>query len=84
MAMTRKDYVNLATAMGLELRYAAGATTEFEKGKKGGLREMVFVVAEALNSANANFDRDRFTEFTLEVANGTRDAQGRKVKGKAA
>jgi hypothetical protein len=78
MAMSRKDYVNLATAMGLALRYA-------ERGSEhGGMRQMLSTVADALNSANTNFDRDRFVAFTYEFASGARDAQGRIVKGKAA
>lgn len=74
MAMTRKDYVNLATAIGLELRYAERGSEE------RGMRQMLNVVANALNSANANFDRDRFIVFTYEVASGARDAEGRKTK----
>lgn len=80
MAMTRKDYVNLATAMGLELRYTDDATTEYTTGKRDGLVAMIHQVADALNSANANFDKARFTAFTLEVASGARDAEGRKTK----
>lgn len=87
MAMTRKDYVNLATAMGMQLRsgkYDFGDVTPFASGFNSGMQEMVEVVAEALNRGNANFDYDRFMQFTMEVADRTRDAEGRKVKGKAA
>lgn len=80
MAMSRKDYVNLATAMGMELRYRKNVVDD---RALAGAKGMLAAVTDALNSANANFDRDRFVSFTLEVASGARDAEGRKVKGAA-
>lgn len=76
MAMTRKDYNNLATALGMSLRYAS-------MEDDAGLRTAIVTVADALNSANMNFDRARFVQFVDEVAMGARDAEGRKVKGAA-
>lgn len=80
MGMSRKDYVNLATAMGMELRYRESVV---DARALAGSKGMLKAVADALNSANANFDRDRFITFTYEVAAGRRDADGRLVKGAA-
>lgn len=72
MAMSRKDYVNLATAMGLELRNADPECMD-------GMRQMVVAVSTALKAGNTNFQRIRFLDFTDEVALGVRDAEGRKI-----
>lgn len=80
MAMSRKDYVNLATAMGMELRYRESVV---DNRALAGAKSMLAAVADALNAANSNFDRDRFMVFVYEVAAGTRDNEGRKVKGAA-
>jgi len=74
MAMTRKDYVVLANAIGLAMRNA-------EVTERPAMRHMRDAIVLALMEDNARFDSDRFIDHANEVMTCERDIDGRRIKG---
>jgi hypothetical protein len=73
MAMTRKDYVVLANAIGLAMRNA-------EVSEMAAMRQMRDTIVLALMDDNTRFDADVFTQHANEVMGCLRDIDGRRIK----
>jgi hypothetical protein len=72
--MTRKHYILIANSLGSHMR--------FERGDSKA-QEVIYLTAQelshALHADNPRFDRARFLEHVLDVAEGRRDLDGKKV-----
>jgi hypothetical protein len=76
--MTRKHYETIAISLGSSLR-----DTYKESAAWYTVLRVVNVLADDLRATNARFDRDRFVEFVLDVAEYRRDLDGKRIKGAA-
>jgi hypothetical protein len=76
--MTRKHYETIAISLGSSLR-----DTFKESAAWYTVICVVKTLADDLRATNPRFDRDRFVEFVLDVAEYRRDLDGKKIKGAA-
>jgi|LakMenEpi03Aug12_release.lakeMendotaPanAssembly.Ray.scaffolds.fasta_scaffold22638_1 hypothetical protein len=74
--MSRKHFQSLATALGLQLRYAADVSWETGQG----FLLAVEAIERDLDAQSATFRRDTFHEWVMDTATGRRDAEGKLVK----
>jgi hypothetical protein len=74
--MSRKNFQSLATALGLQLRFAADMSEEAGEG----FLLAVHAIERDLDAQSATFRRDLFHAWLMDVATGRRDATGAKVK----
>jgi hypothetical protein len=72
--MTRKDYNLIAISLGSSLR-----DVQYESAAWYTLKAAARTLADDLRSTNSRFDRERFLDFVLDVAEGRRDFDGKKV-----
>ena len=72
--MTRKDYNLIATSLGSSLR-----DVHYESAAWYTLKAAARTLADDLRATNPRFDRERFLEYVLDVAEGRRDLDGKKV-----
>lgn len=76
--MTRKHFETIAISLGYSLR-----NTFKESAAWYTVLSVVNALADDLRATNARFDRDRFVEFVLDVAEYRRDLDGKRIKGAA-
>ena len=76
--MTRKHFETIAISIGWSMRAS-------EPGSIGwnAILDTAATIASDLRTVNPRFDRDRFVEFVLDVAECRRDLEGKRTKGAA-
>lgn len=72
--MTRKHFETIAISLGQTMRDYPNESNEWEA-----IHDAALNIAQDLRSLNPRFDPDRFLDFVLQVADGTRDLDGKKV-----
>lgn len=72
--MTRKHFETIAITLGMQMRDYIPESNEWEV-----VLDTAAAIAADLRALNPRFDTDRFLTFALEVAEGTRDIDGKKV-----
>lgn len=72
--MTRKHFETIAITLGVQMRDYIPESNEWEV-----VLDTAAAIAADLRALNPRFDTDRFLTFALEVAEGTRDIDGKKV-----
>lgn len=74
MAMSKRNFEQLATLLGLEFRWTA-------EEDKHILHNVIHnAIIPTLRTANPSFDSVRFLAWVDDVRTGKRDAEGKKVK----
>jgi hypothetical protein len=76
--MTRKHYETIAISLGGSLRETIKQSAPWYT-----ILAVARNLADDLRATNARFDRDRFLEYVLDVAEYRRDLDGKKIKGAA-
>ena len=81
MSMSKKDFISMAIEFGDLKRWATNSgddqTTEIQLNV---IERSINAYMRVARKANSAFDSDTFTSFVNDVASGTRDLDGRKVK----
>lgn len=72
--MTRKHFETIAISLGGEMRGAINGSAPWYT-----ILRVARVLASDLRATNPRFDADRFVDFVLDVAEGRRDLDGKKV-----
>jgi hypothetical protein len=76
--MTRKHFETIAISLGYQMRNAYNGSAPWYT-----ILGVARNLASDLRATNPRFDPDRFVEFVLDVAEGRRDLEGKKIKGAA-
>ena len=72
--MSRKHFNAIAVTLGYQMRQYTPNSPEYNA-----IVHAAVALCHDFKVANTNFDRDRFMEFMHEVADGSRDLDGKKV-----
>ena len=72
--MTRKHFETIAISLGMQMRDYIPESNEWEV-----VLDTAAAIAADFRALNPRFDTDRFLTFALEVAEGTRDVDGKKI-----